>query len=90
MNTSITLTPSEKLILEGINNSNYGDQLGDPIWSWSIECSITGKERSGVCSSLAKKGLIADDGAGKDGTTWLTDLGIQVCKEQNILGKYSK
>lgn len=87
---NITLTDSEKQVLEGINNSDYGDQLGDPIWSWSINCKITGKERSGVCGSLAKKGLVNGGDSGKDSTINLTQLGIDICKEHNLLGKYSE
>jgi len=86
MTTQLTLTDLEKLVLEGINNSDYGSELGDEIWSWSINCSVTGKMLSGVCSSLKKKGLIDSRDDGEDSTTWLTELGIQISKELNITG----
>ena len=88
MNT-ITLTDLEKEVLEGINNSEYGDDLGATIWSWSINCKSAGtKTISGVVSSLSKKGLTVSQGEGKDQTVALTELGIQACKENDLLGQY--
>jgi predicted MarR family transcription regulator len=89
--SNIKLTDLEKQVLEGINNSDYGDELGDSIWCGSERCDISDtKEISGVYSSLSKKGLIDVDKAGKNSTVWLTDLGIRVCREYNLLGKFSK
>jgi hypothetical protein len=88
MNTQ-TLTQLEKEVLEGINNSNYGDELGCAIWSWSIKHPTAGtKVISGVVSSLSKKGLTGHDGRGDDQTIWLTEEGMKVCRELNLLGKY--
>jgi predicted MarR family transcription regulator len=89
MNT-VQLTDLEKQVLEGINNSDYGDELGDQIWRGSERCKISNtKEISGVYSSLAKKGLIDTTEDGKESTVWLTDLGISICKEYKLLGKYA-
>jgi hypothetical protein len=89
MNTQLTLTDLEKQVLEGINNSDYGDQLGDVIWSGTENCAISGtKTIAGVYSSLSKKGLVGTDGKGSDAQVWLTELGVAVCKEQNLLGKF--
>ena len=88
---SIKLTKLEKEVLEGINNSDYGEELGDHIWCGSERCSISGtKTISGVYSSLAKKGLVQVDKDGKDSVVWITDLGIEVCTENNLLGKFKK
>jgi predicted MarR family transcription regulator len=86
--STINLTDLEKLVLEGINNSDYGDDLGDPIWSWSINCTVKGKARSGVVSSLSQKGLVGSNGSGKDDTVWLTPIGVEICKEHGLQGKY--
>jgi predicted MarR family transcription regulator len=87
----ITLTELEKQVLEGINNSDYGDELGDSIWQGSENCAISGtKQISGVYSSLSKKGLIGTDQDGKESTVWLTKAGIAICKEFNLLGKFRR
>jgi predicted MarR family transcription regulator len=89
--SSISITELEKQVLNGINNSDYGDELGDPIWQGSEECAISNtKAISGVYSSLSKKGLIGTQQDGKDSTVWLTKLGIEVCKEHNLLGKFAE
>jgi predicted MarR family transcription regulator len=91
MSSSINLTELEKQVLEGINNSDYGSELGDAIWQGAERCDISGtKAISGVYSSLSKKGLIGTQQDGKDSTVWLTELGIEVCKEYKLLGKYAE
>ena len=90
-NVNVTLTELEKQVIEGINNSDYGDGLGDPIWSGSENCAISGtKEITGVYSSLSKKGLIGVDGKGKDAQVWLTEAGIEAAKKHNLLGKFAE
>lgn len=85
----INLTELEKEVLEGINNSEYGSELGDQIWSWSINCSISGtKTISGVVSSLSKKDLVISNEDGSDSTVSLTKYGIEICKQFNLLGQY--
>lgn len=86
------LTASEIEVLEAINNSDYGSELGDPIWSWDIadNCpNLVGKQISGVVSSLSQKGLVGSCKDGNDSTTWLTPEGIEVCKQNNLLGKFA-
>lgn len=86
---NITLTELEKQVLEGINNSDYGYELGDRIWCGSERCSISNtKTITGVYSSLSKKGLVQVHKDGKDSTVWLTDKGIEICKQHNLLGKF--
>jgi hypothetical protein len=92
MTTNIHLTDLEKQVLEGINKSDYGGCLGDSIWQGTEKCAISGTPQiRGVYSSLSKKGLIcADNARSKDATVNLTKLGIDVCKEYNLLGKYAE
>lgn len=86
---NLQLTELEKEVLEGINNSDYGNTLGEAIWSSSIKHKVAGsKIISGVVSSLSKKGLTGHDGAGNEKTVWLTAEGINICKELKLLGKY--
>ena len=87
---NIKLTDLEKQVLEGINNSDYGDILGDPIWRGAVRCEIQNtKAIRGVFSSLTKKGLIQTAVDGKDSTVWLTGNGIRICREHNLLGKFA-
>lgn len=90
MQTQITLTELEKDVLTGINNSDYGDELGHEIWSWSIANKVaTPKQIPGVVSSLTKKGLTFSGGKGDDAVIGLTELGKQICIENNLLGKFA-
>jgi len=88
---NITLTELEKQVLEGINNSEYADGLGEKIWQGTERCRISGTTQiRGVYSSLVKKGLVeVDNVKSSEATVWLTELGIAACKEYNLLGKYS-
>jgi predicted MarR family transcription regulator len=89
---NINLTELEKKVLRAINDSDYGEELGEPIWRGTERFvntpSITGKALSGVYSSLNQKGLVVSTEDGKDSTVYITDLGIEVCKENNLLGKF--
>lgn len=85
----VKLTDLEKQVLEGINNSDYGEDLGDSIWQGSERCAISDTTQiRGVYSSLSKKGLIDRTGSGKNAVVWLTQEGIAVCKEHGLLGKF--
>lgn len=90
MNTlNIALTDLEKQVIEGINNSDYGDQLGDPIWAGTECCEIADTRAiRGVMSSLSQKGIVLCVRNGNDSTVQLTPLGIELCKQYNLLGKF--
>jgi hypothetical protein len=85
---NITLTELEKEILLGMNYSEYGEELGDTLWLFDCIEEGKGKSNSGVVSSLSKKNLVKTNGEGTEQVIWLTELGIQVCKENNLLGKF--
>lgn len=86
---AIKLTELEKGVLLGINTSDYGDGLGEAVWTWSAIDEEDGKKNSGVISSLVKKGLVVTHDSGDDATIALTILGQEVCIKNNLLGKYS-
>ena len=57
------LTENELAVLTAIDNSEYGDCILDEIWTFSLEYNVPkggpqGKEISGTCASLKKKGLV--------------------------------
>lgn len=80
MTHEIILTELEKQVIKQINQSEYGSEMGDPVWSWSISGKVKGKQLSGVVSSLVKKGLVgSDDKSDKDACTWLTKEGVAYC-----------
>lgn len=85
---TINITELEASILLGINYSEYGDTLGEAVWVFDAIDESLGKINSGVISSLSKKGLVITQGKGDDQTIALTELGIEICKENNLLGKY--
>lgn len=70
------LTSNELTVLKAFDDSEYGDYLTDPIWTFSITCSIEGKALSGVFSSLTKKGYIDSDGSGDEAVSWMTKEGV--------------
>ena len=80
----VNVTEMEKKYLGAIANSEYGDKLGDQVWSNCIRHGL-GASAPGVAASLVKKGLIqADRGQGADNCTNLTDAGIAVVRELKL------
>ena len=64
---TMNITSNELKVLQSIATNFFGQQVGDPVWADCINDShkpsrIEGKALSGVCASLAKKGLIETDG----------------------------
>lgn len=74
------LTANELAVLTAIDASEYGDQITDAIWAWSVadHCKLTGKTISGTVSSLQKKGLTKSGDSGRDATICMTDEGVRV------------
>lgn len=94
-NVNITLTELEKAVLLAINESDYGNEFGDTVWTWSVldacRTPIKNRQFSGIVSSLSQKGLVESVEDGKDSSIWLTDSGKQACIDNNLLGQfYSK
>ena len=73
------LTKNEKAVLLATGNNDYVDEPGDPCWTDIVSdwCKIEGKQFSGICASLHKKGLVDSD----DSTMWLTEKGVDVFNE---------
>jgi hypothetical protein len=73
------LTALELMFLKAIDNSEYGDNLEDAVWFWSVADSTTcdKKQLSGIVSSLVNKDLICTQDTGTDEhTVWFTDAGV--------------
>ena len=87
MNTT-KITELESQVLLSINNSEYCDYIGS--WTWVSDCidANNGKINSGVISSLTKKGLVKTQGNGNDQAIAITEYGIEICKENNLTGKF--
>lgn len=86
--TEVTITEKETIYLHAIAHSEYGDQLGDSVWTDCIWHGM-GTSAPGVAGSLHKKGLIAtmDYEPGKP-VTWLTPAGIAVVKKHGLAPAY--
>lgn len=57
------ITSKEMALLKAIDDSEYGDSIMDPIWTWSAtDCiegeGITEASMGGIIASAGKKGLI--------------------------------
>jgi hypothetical protein len=85
----MNITKLELEVLELINNSCYGEDLGDWIWVSEISENRKGKINSGVISSLTQKNIVKTNGTGKDQCIAITDFGIEICKSNNLLGQYN-
>ncbi len=74
------LTEKEMAVINAILNSEYLSENTDPVWIEGLaeEAGLTGKEFSGVVSSLVQKEIVATDGLGNDGTIALTDYGVDL------------
>lgn len=88
---NIEITNFERLMLENILTSVYGDAIDDPIWSDCWDCGDHNKfcddrQASGIISSLVKKGLVATDRE----CFWLTEQGVKISRELNLKGSQYK
>jgi DNA-binding MarR family transcriptional regulator len=90
MSTQITLTELESKAILAINDSEYSSWLGAAVWSFTIadNSDIAKASVSGVVSSLVKKGLAQCVKIDKEETVSLTKLGIEVARENKLLGQY--
>lgn len=73
------LTEKELDVLKSIDNNEFGDNIMDPVYTWSVSDYFNGEKTSfpGVVSSLVKKGLVwSDDGNGDEDCMGMTDEGF--------------
>lgn len=78
----MTVTANELKVLLAIRHNWFssGDPVGCEVWSLQIDDSnepsgLAGRTLSGVCASLAKKGLVKTSGSGREQTIALTQAG---------------
>jgi len=78
----MNITELEKDVILIIAKNEYGDDPGDPVWTFVIEdnTDLHSKQISGVVSSLTKKGLIDSIDDGINSTIWLTANGVEKYK----------
>jgi len=79
MNT-IKITDNELAVLTAIDASEYGDNIHDAIWAWSIaqNCPLKATSIGGIVASLQKKGLVTTTDVGtRDAATAMTELGAR-------------
>lgn len=86
--TNQTLTANERKVLVGIDASEYGDDLQDSVWLFSVRdrSNVRGLTLSGTVASLVKKGLVkvaggsrpltSDTNADRDHEIRITDAGV--------------
>lgn len=91
----MNITSKEHAVLLSIINNDYqtfdvSDRglVNSPTWTFVCEDSgISGKELSGVISSLTKKGLVKSDLDRKrinDSTIWITKEGFRALNEGGL------
>ena len=86
------ITEKELKMVRVIAESEYADQVGDPVWVDTLEGGeLTGRTVSGLVSSLSQKGFIATDGE----CVWLTETGVEMYQkvihpETNFLNRSSE
>lgn len=77
------LTALELAVLKAIDESEYGGDLTDLIWTFSVDdhlpASIKSTSIPGIVSSLVKKGLVVSSPAfmGDDATIGMTSAGAE-------------
>jgi hypothetical protein len=82
------ITENERKVLTAILHNYYNSSVNPvdiEVWSLQIEDSqkpsgLHGRTISGVCSSLAKKGLVTTGGSGREQTIALTQAGYDEVK----------
>ena len=82
----MNITALETEYLRGIANSDFSDNLGDQVWTFSVldACDVTKQQAPGVASSLVQKGLIKTTDEGRDSCTSLTEAGIKVVQDLKL------
>jgi len=90
--TAIKVTENEQSVLRAILTNYFSENNGgipdvfiarDFVWSSSLDDAaeeplVTGKALSGVCGSLAVKGLVETTGSGKESAIALTKAGYDL------------
>lgn len=79
MTSNQNLTEKEFAALEGIDVSEYGDSLLDPVWSFSIvdNSLLPASSIGGVVASLLKKGYVHCAGEGNGACIGMTAAGVR-------------
>ena len=76
------LTTKELAVLKAIDDSEYGDNILDGVWTWSVWDNVQGiddaKSFPGVVSSLVKKGYVTSCDDGEDSCIDMTNDGFEV------------
>jgi DNA-binding MarR family transcriptional regulator len=82
------ITENERKVLNAIRFNYFGSASGPgyAVWSLQIDDSnrssgLTPRTLSGVCGSLAKKGLVKTSGSGRQSCIELTQTGFEAIKE---------
>ncbi len=78
----MNITEKEMEVLKAIDSNEYGDEMTDAKWTWSVVGDLDMDKASigGVVASLSKKGLIYADSVerhGNEATIALTDEGAE-------------
>lgn len=75
-----TITENEFLLLRGIDCSEFGDLITDPVWTWSAtDCLPNPRGAGGIASSLNKKGLAISSCSGtEEACLEMTAEGVEV------------
>ena len=78
------LTDKELVVLKAIDHSEYGDNILDGVWTWSVldyAEGITAKSFPGIVSSLVKKGYVTSCDDGDDSCIDMTNDGFNAYAE---------
>ena len=94
----MNITDKEYAVMKAIDNSEYGDELTDHIWSWSVWDNIdtdivtAATSVGGIVASLEKKGLVSTSlDSGDDASLGLTEEGADVLIDKfgyNVISKH--
>jgi len=80
--TDTKLTDKELAVLTAIDASEYGDNICDAVWAWSIaqNCpTLPATSIGGIVASLQKKKLVTTSDVGtRDAATAMTDEGARM------------
>ena len=77
----MNITKLEQELINTIAYNEYGDDITDPKWFWSVSDDFGHVAQiSGVVSSLKKKGLVDVDSQHSkyEHVIWLTDAGAEL------------
>lgn len=85
----MNVTTKEMIVMKVIADNEYGDEMTDEKWTWSISndlsSDIPASSLGGIISSLSKKGLVSVDSVemnGAESTMSLTDEAAEILIEK--------